>query len=88
MGTVQMAAQHDIVITIPRRFRPQVGARIAYDAPVPAPVQRGTQIGTLMITIPERPAMNFALVADADVERLGYGGRVLAALGYLVLNRR
>lgn len=88
MGTVQMAAQHDIVITIPRRFRPQVGARIAYDAPVPAPVQRGTQIGTLMITIPERPAMNFALVADADVERLGYGGRVLAALSYLVLNRR
>jgi D-alanyl-D-alanine carboxypeptidase (penicillin-binding protein 5/6) len=88
VGTVQMAAQHDIVVTIPRRLRPQLGVRISYDSPVPAPVQRGTQIGTLLITMPERPATTFALVADADVERLGYGGRVFATLGYLMLNRR
>ena len=86
--TVQMVATQDIVVTIPRRLRPQLAARVAFDSPVPAPVQRGQQVGTLIIAIPERPAMTFPLNAEADVEKLGYTGRIFAGLNHLLLNRR
>ena len=86
--TVQLVAQRDVVITIPRRLRPQLGVRVSFDSPIPAPVQRGQAAGTLIVTVPERPALNFPLVTETDVEKLGYTGRIFAALGHLVLNRR
>ena len=86
--TVQMVAAQDIVVTIPRRLRPQLAARVAFDSPVPAPVQRGQQVGTLIIAVPERPAMTFPLNAEADVEKLGYTGRIFAGLSHLLLSRK
>jgi D-alanyl-D-alanine carboxypeptidase (penicillin-binding protein 5/6) len=86
--TVQMVAARDVVVTIPRRLRPQLAVRIAYDTPVAAPVLRGQTMGTLSVVVPERPAMTFPLVAEGDVERLGYTGRVFATLGHLAFGRR
>lgn len=86
--SVQMVAANDVVVTIPRRLRPQLAVRIAFDSPVPAPVQRGQTMGTLSVTVPDRAPMTFPLVAESDVERLGYASRVFATLGHIAFGRR
>jgi D-alanyl-D-alanine carboxypeptidase (penicillin-binding protein 5/6) len=85
---VNLVAAQDVVVTIPRRLRAQLVARASFDGPVAAPIQRGQAMGTLTITVPDRPAASFALVAGDDVEKLGFGGRVAAGLSHLVFGRR
>ena len=85
---VNLVAAQDVVVTIPRRLRAQLVARASFDGPVAAPIQRGQAMGTLTITVPDRPAASFALVAGDDVEKLGFGGRVAASLSHLVFGRR
>jgi len=88
LDKVNLVAAQDVVVTIPRRLRAQLAARASFDGPVAAPIRRGQPMGTLTITVPDRPAASFALVAGDDVEKLGFGGRVAAGLSHLVLGRR
>lgn len=88
LDAVPLVAAEDVVVTIPRRLRPQLAARASFDGPVAAPVQRGQAMGTLTITVPDRPPASFPLVAGGDVEKLGFGGRVSAGLTHLVFGRR
>ena len=85
---VNLVTTREVAITIPRRLRPQLEARVSFDAPIPAPVAKGQALGTVTLTVPERPPATFQLVAESDVEKLGFTGRVAAAVSHLVLGRR
>ena len=85
---VGLVSSRDVAVTIPRRLRPQIDVKVSYDAPVPAPIQHGQRIGTVVISVPERPNAEFPLQAEADVERLGFGGRVTATLSHYVFGRK
>ncbi len=82
--TIQLVAPQDIDITIPRRFRPQLKVTASFDSPVPAPVTPGQEIGRLVVTGPGMETIELPLVSDSGVERLGLGGRMTAALNYLL----
>jgi D-alanyl-D-alanine carboxypeptidase (penicillin-binding protein 5/6) len=83
--TVPLVVADDLKLTLPAGFgkdRPKVA--VHYTGPIPAPIHRGQQVGTLQITAPGMPVIERPLVAGADVERLGPVGRIFAAAHYLL----
>ncbi len=83
-ATVPMIGGRDVVATVPRGWRETLQARIRYDAPVPAPVVKGQELGRLEVSGRGVPPMTLPLYAGADVERLGMIARIPAVVGRLL----
>jgi D-alanyl-D-alanine carboxypeptidase (penicillin-binding protein 5/6) len=82
--TVPVTVADDVFATVPRASTNDVKVTAAYDAPIPAPVKKGTKVGTLTIEVPNMGKQEVALLAGADVERLGAFGRMMAAAKHLL----
>lgn len=82
--TVQMVAPRDLFVTLPRRGRPQMKVTAVFDGPVPAPVAQGQEIGKVVVTAPGHSDIEMPLIAEQAVDRLGFGGRISAAISHLV----
>jgi D-alanyl-D-alanine carboxypeptidase (penicillin-binding protein 5/6) len=78
--TVPLVGGRDLVVTMPRGWRNRAKVTLAYDAPVPAPVLRGTRLGTLSVSGQGVPELEVPLLAGADVARLGLPGRAVAVV--------
>jgi len=88
-GQVTVTVARDVVVTLPRRDRPDMKVSAVYDGPVHAPVAIGQPVGKLVIAAPDLPQpIAVALVAAQPVGRLGPFGRMAAAAGYLAFGRR
>ena len=83
--TVPLVVDKDLVATLPKAARKSLEVKAVFDGPVPAPIQKGQQIGKLVITAGEISPLEAPIYAGADVERLGMFGRVFAALKHLIL---
>jgi D-alanyl-D-alanine carboxypeptidase (penicillin-binding protein 5/6) len=81
---VQMLAPQALEITIPRKSRRGLKVAAVFDTPVPAPVMKGTPIGKLVVSAPDMETREMPLIAAADVERLGFFGRIAAAVRYIL----
>jgi D-alanyl-D-alanine carboxypeptidase (penicillin-binding protein 5/6) len=77
---VPLVIERGIHLTLPRKDRPKLTAKVAYTGPIPAPITKGQRIATLVVETPTKGKLEYPLVAGADVERLGLMGRLLAAL--------
>lgn len=85
---VSLVPTRDVAVTIPRRLRPQLDAKVSFDSPIPAPIMKGQVVGNVTLTVPDRPPASFPLTVDADVEKLGFTGRIAATVSHYVLGRR
>jgi D-alanyl-D-alanine carboxypeptidase (penicillin-binding protein 5/6) len=83
-GSVPLLAAQDVAITMPRRLRQQLQAKIIYDSPVPAPVLAGQQLGRVSLTAPGLTPIDVPLIAQDGVEKLGYSSRLAAAVNHLI----
>ncbi|PZW51076.1 D-alanyl-D-alanine carboxypeptidase (penicillin-binding protein 5/6) [Humitalea rosea] len=79
--TVPLVGGRDLVITLPRAWRNRLDVKVRYDAPIPAPVLRGQEIGRLEVGGAGVPPMVVPLIAGADVARLGLLPRIPAVIG-------
>lgn len=66
-GRVPLLAGEDVDIYVPNDNPERVRARITYRWPLKAPVAQGQEIGTLVISLGERPVRNIAVHASTDV---------------------
>ncbi|MBI3451646.1 MAG: D-alanyl-D-alanine carboxypeptidase [Rhodospirillales bacterium] len=82
--TVQLIPVNDLTVTLPRRARPQMKVTVAYDSPVPAPIAKGAALGKVVVTAPGIETIELPLVAQEPVNRLGFAGRIGAAVSYLL----
>jgi serine-type D-Ala-D-Ala carboxypeptidase (penicillin-binding protein 5/6) len=82
--TVPLIGGREVVATVPRGWRDSLQARIRYDAPVPAPVVKGQELGRLEVSGRGVPPMTLPLYAGADVERLGMIARIPAVVTRLI----
>lgn len=82
--SVPLIGGREVVATVPRGWRETLQARIRYDAPVPAPVVKGQELGRLEVSGRGVPPMTLPLYAGADVERLGMIARIPAVVGRLI----
>ena len=82
--TLALVVEDDMVVTLRRKARRDMEVKVLYEGPVPAPIARGTQVGTLVVSAPDTPEIEVPLVAGADVGELSMFRRIGAAIGYLV----
>ena len=80
-ATVPLVGGRDVVITMPRTWRNRLQVRVRFEAPVPAPVARGTELGRLVVSGQGVPPREVPLFAGADVARLGLLPRIPALVG-------
>lgn len=85
---VPLTVSKDLVVTLPRRARKDMKVTVEYDRPIPAPVKKGQTVGKVIVTAPEMPPAEVALVAGADVDRMDAFGRIATLAGYLVWGNR
>ncbi|WP_417836564.1 D-alanyl-D-alanine carboxypeptidase family protein [Thalassospira tepidiphila] len=81
---VDLVADKEILLTLPRSASRDMKVTVVYDGPVPAPISQGDQIATLKVEVPDRDTIEFPLYAANDVGRLGFVGRIGAAFKYLL----
>jgi D-alanyl-D-alanine carboxypeptidase (penicillin-binding protein 5/6) len=81
---VQLTAGKDFVVTMPKRARQQLKVTAVYDGPVPAPIAKGQQVGKLVLSAPGINDIELPLVASEAVGKLGFAGRITAAINYLL----
>ena len=72
---VPLVAPRAIQVTTPtgQAATPRVVAK--FDGPLPAPIAKGTKVGSAAITLPDGRVMEYPLEAGADVPRQGMVGR-------------
>ena len=82
--TVPLVGGRDLVVTMPRNWRKNASVKVSYDAPIHAPVAKGTTLGRLAVKGDGVPAMEIPLLAGADVPKLSLPGRAIAVLSHYV----
>ena len=82
--TVPLVIEQDLTLTLSRTARRQMTVKAVYDGPIPATIQRGDPLATLVVEAPDTETIRLPLIAGSDVGRLGMVGRLGAALNYLV----
>ncbi|MBW8271319.1 D-alanyl-D-alanine carboxypeptidase [Caldovatus sp. SYSU G05006] len=80
--TVPLVGGRDMVLTLPRQWRRNLQVRVRYEAPIPAPVAKGQELGRLEVSGQGVPPMSLPLIAGADVPRLGLVPRIPAVIGH------
>jgi D-alanyl-D-alanine carboxypeptidase (penicillin-binding protein 5/6) len=81
---VPLVVDQDAVFTLPRSARNNAKIVAQYNAPIAAPVVKGATVGHLTIQTAEGKPIEIPLKAGASVERLGFMGRISAAVNYLL----
>lgn len=82
--TIDLVVNEDVVMTIARNQARNVKLTAVYDKPVKAPVKQGDKLGEIRIEVPEGAVKTVPLYADHSVRRLGFWGRVLSNIKYLL----
>jgi len=78
--SVPLVAAADVTVTVPHQWQKKVKVTLHYEAPLNAPVSKGTRAGVVRIEGEGVPATEIALVTGEDVDRLSLPGRALAVL--------
>lgn len=81
--SVGLVLAEDLSLLLPVNPISALQTEVVYDGPVKAPIAKGDQIGELIITPEGLPETRVPLVADRDVMRHGFVGRVVAAAMHL-----
>ena len=73
---VPLVITRNVQVTAPtgQAVQPRVIAR--YEGPLPAPIAKGTRLGTAAVTLPDNRVVEYPLEAGADVPRLNVLGRM------------
>lgn len=86
--TVDLLVNQDIVKTVKRNQVANVKMTAVYDKPVKAPVKQGDKLGIVRIEIPEQEPFEVEVVADKNIEKMGFFGRAMENIKYLLLGSK
>lgn len=79
--SVGLAVKEPVVLSIGRMGKEKISMTANYTGPLSAPVEKGAEVGTLKITLPNGATKEVPLVATESVGRLGLFGRMGRYLG-------
>jgi D-alanyl-D-alanine carboxypeptidase (penicillin-binding protein 5/6) len=83
--TVPLVAEQDVTISMNTQARRNMMAKVIYEGPISAPIQRGQPIATLELSGNGMETKTYPLVAGADVDELGGLSRIKAAFTYMLM---
>ncbi|MEX2453117.1 MAG: D-alanyl-D-alanine carboxypeptidase family protein [Rhodospirillaceae bacterium] len=81
---VPLLIPQDFRLTMTREARGALSMTVRMTNPVAAPIAKGTQLGTLVVSAPGMQTHEIPLVAGSDVEQLGFMGRIGAAIDHVI----
>jgi len=82
--TLPLVIESEVTLTMSRSARRNMKIRAVYDGPIPAPVLKGERVATLLIEAPGTETIRLPLFAANDVGKMGFFGRIGAAINYLI----
>jgi D-alanyl-D-alanine carboxypeptidase (penicillin-binding protein 5/6) len=85
-GRVPLVANGSVRLLVPRNSSERVLARVVYTGPVPAPIEKGQQIGQLRVWRGDNVVLEVPLQASEAVGRGNLGQRAFDAATELVIN--
>lgn len=84
-AAVPLIVEEGVTLSMNRQARRNMKAKVVYDGPVPAPIQKGQPIATLELSSEGMETKSYPLVAGNDVDTLGGMSRIKAAFGYMLM---
>jgi len=81
---VALVVDRNLTVTLPNAARPEMKVSVVYDGPIPAPITEGDRLAVLKISAPGVETVEVPLVAGDSVEKLGFFGRLFAAVKHLI----
>ncbi|PJI38130.1 D-alanyl-D-alanine carboxypeptidase family protein [Ferrovibrio sp.] len=84
MARVPLVIDRNLAMTLPRQSRGNFKVTVSYDNPIPAPIAKGTPVAKLTVMNRDTVVSEVPLLAGADVQQLGFTGRISAAISYLL----
>lgn len=81
---VRLVVPETVKRTLKKSQAPKIKMTAVYDKPVKAPVAAGDKLGEVRIELGGQEMENLPLVADRNVEKLGFFGRIGQNLKYLL----
>jgi D-alanyl-D-alanine carboxypeptidase (penicillin-binding protein 5/6) len=85
LDSVPLVPTEDLTVTLSRKDRKEMVVTVNYLSPVPAPIQRGQQVATLVVKTPDRAPIEVPLAAGEDVGLLGPISRLASGLKFLIM---
>lgn len=82
--TVPVVIRDELVVAVPRRSRKKMTVKVVHREAVPAPIERGQQIATLVVSAPDMNPVEVPLYAGADIGERGFFGRIGVAISHLI----
>ena len=82
--TVPPVLENDLLLTMSRKSRRDMTVSVVYESPISAPIAKGARLAQLRIEGPNMEPIVHDLVAAVDVDRLGFVGRLGAAVNHIV----
>jgi D-alanyl-D-alanine carboxypeptidase (penicillin-binding protein 5/6) len=86
--TVPLLIKGGVEVTMQRRNRPEMKVTTVYNGPIAAPVRKGQDVGKVVVTAPGMTPIEMPMVAGADVEKLGFTGRMSAAFRRVIWGKK
>ncbi|TNE42662.1 MAG: D-alanyl-D-alanine carboxypeptidase [Alphaproteobacteria bacterium] len=81
---VPLVVNDDVKAVLHRRVRDDLKVTVNYSGPLPAPIVAGTQVATLTVEAPGMTTKEVPLYAGADVDKVGFFGRLGSAIGVML----
>lgn len=81
---VPLVIDRNLALTLPRQTKGNIKVTVSYENPIPAPIAKGTPVAKLVVANKDATLMEVPLLAGADVQQLGFSGRISAAVSYLL----
>lgn len=82
--SVGLVIDQDVEITLPRKSRRDMKVTVQYDGPIPAPITKGQKLAKVVISAPDVESITIPLYAAEDAGRLGFVGRLGAAVKSII----
>jgi D-alanyl-D-alanine carboxypeptidase (penicillin-binding protein 5/6) len=84
MDSIALSVNRDVMVTVPKGQKDKIKIEAEYNSPIMAPVQKGDQIGTLNIVIPQIGDFKVPMFANENLEEVGFFGRAIENLGHML----
>ena len=82
--SIKLIVDHDIRRTLKKSSVNKIKMTAVYDKPVAAPIKKGDKLGVIKVDIPGQGNFEIPLTSDRDVKKLGFFGRIMSNLRYLL----
>lgn len=84
-NTVDLIIPHEVVKTLKNNSIKKITSFAEFDEPIKAPIKVGQEIGHLKIQLNNKIIDELPLVANKDIEKIGFWGKFISNIKYFIL---